>query len=116
MATCDRGVAGQSGERLTIIEPARVPANPVSPNRGSLTFLGIVLAIAIGLGVASLTEAADTKVRGQRDVWQLLEMPAIGIIPYIEDAQDKLKRRTFNVMMSAVLIAALAIVAMAVLT
>jgi len=98
--------AGQAGERFTILEPARVPTNPVSPNRVSLSFLGFVLALALGLGVASLTEAMDTKVRGRRDVSQLLAAPPIGIIPYIENGSDKMKRITFNIVTSVVFVAA----------
>jgi uncharacterized protein involved in exopolysaccharide biosynthesis len=98
---------GQSGERLTIVEAARVPASPVSPNRISITFLGFVLAIAAALGAASIMDAMDTKVRGRSDLQQLLGAPPIGIIPYTESASDSAKRVTINVTMSAVLIGAL---------
>jgi uncharacterized protein involved in exopolysaccharide biosynthesis len=102
--------AGDSSERLSLIEPARVPVNPVSPDRISLSFLGIVLGIAFGLGVAALTEAMDTTVRGQRDVYQLLDMPPMGIIPYVETAADTTRRLMMNGMMGAVLVAAAAYV------
>src|SRR5690606_36560592 len=87
---------GDAGERLTIIEPPRVPTSPVSPNRVSLTFLGLVLSTALGLGVASVTEAADTSVRGQHDLQTLLEMPPIGIVPYVESRADAMKRLTLT--------------------
>ena len=97
---------GDSGERLSLIEPPRVPANPVSPDRISLTFLGIVLAIALGLGAASLAEAMDTAVRGQRDVYELLGMPPMGIIPYVETPADTAKRLMMNGMMFVVVLGA----------
>ena len=97
---------GDSGERLSLIEPPRVPANPVSPDRISLSFLGVVLAIALGLGAASLTEAMDTTVRGQRDVYELLGMPPMGIIPYVETPADTAKRLMMNGMMFVVLLGA----------
>jgi len=100
--------AGQSGQRFTIVEPARIPASPVSPNRISLSFLGIVLALAIGLGVASLLEAMDTRVRGRQDIYQLLEAPPIGIIPYVESRRDAVRRRTFNTIMSVILLGSIA--------
>jgi len=102
---------GQSGSRFTILEPARVPVNPVSPNRLSLSFLGLVLAMALGLGVASLTEAMDTKVRGRRDVHQLLAAPPIGIIPYVESQADRKRRISINIATSTVFAIALAYVA-----
>lgn len=107
---------GQSGERLTIIEPARIPSTPVSPNRASLSFLGIVLAIAIGLGVASLTDAMDTTVRGRSDLYQLLGAPPIGIIPYVESTTDIVKRISVNIAMSAAMIGAITVVINLVLT
>jgi uncharacterized protein involved in exopolysaccharide biosynthesis len=101
---------GKSGERLTIIEPARVPGSPVSPNRVSLSFLGIVLAIAIGLGVASLTDAMDTTVRGRSDIYQLLGAPPMGIIPYVENTADKVKRISINVTMTAATLGAISFI------
>lgn len=103
---------GEGGERLTIIEPARVPTSPASPNRVSLSFLGIILSIAIGLGVASLTEAADTSVRGQHDLQALLEMPPIGIIPYVESRRDAFKRIALNTAMGLAGIGGVALILM----
>lgn len=107
---------GQSGERLTIVENARVPSSPVSPNRVSLTFLGIVLAIAAGLGVASLTDAMDTKVRGRQDILKILEAPPMGIIPYVEDTGDTARRLSMNAAMGILTIAAIALVASAIIS
>jgi uncharacterized protein involved in exopolysaccharide biosynthesis len=86
----------QSGERLVIVESPRVPSDPVSPNRISLSLLGIILGVALGLGSASLSEAMDKKVRGRRDITLILEAPPIGIIPYVESRPDTLKRRVTN--------------------
>jgi succinoglycan biosynthesis transport protein ExoP len=101
---------GKSGERLTIIQPARVPGSPISPNRVSLSFLGVVLAIAIGLGVASLTDAMDTTVRGRNDVYQLIGAPPMGIIPYVENTADKAKRISINVVMTAATLGAISFI------
>lgn len=108
--------SGESGERLSVIEPPRVPSNPVSPNRLSLSFLGFVLAMALGLGAASVTEAVDSSVRGQRDVYQLLEMPPMGIIPYVESQSDRLRRITVNAMIAVVAVGAAVYVAMTVVS
>lgn len=97
---------GGTGERLTIIEPPFVPTSPVQPNRAALSFLGIVLAIAMGLGVASLAESGDTSVRGRRDVSTLLEMPPIAIIPFIETPADTRKRILMNAMVIVVALVA----------
>lgn len=108
--------SGQSGERLTIVEHARVPARPISPNRLSLSFLGIVLALAAGLGVASLADAMDTRVRGRVDIQHLLETSPIGTIPYVENDKDRFRRIGLNVATAAYAFAAVGLVVGAVVT
>jgi polysaccharide biosynthesis transport protein len=116
-----RGLHGQAGlaevletdyqgERLTILEPPALPSEPIKPNRLSMSFLGVILAIAIGLGVVSLTESMDTTVRGRRDVKGLLDMPPLGVIPRIETAADRGKRILVNLVTGAVVISAVAFV------
>jgi polysaccharide biosynthesis transport protein len=97
---------GGTGERLRIIEPPFVPTSPIQPNRASLSFLGVVFALAVFLGLASLLESADTTVRGRRDVTALLEMPPLAIIPLIENSADKWKRRLSNSMVVVVAVVA----------
>ena len=98
--------AGDTGERLSIIDPATLPSSPIQPNRASLSFLGIVLALAVFLGLASLLESADTTVRGRRDVSALLEMPPLAIIPLIENRADIWRRRLSNSMVVVVAVVA----------
>ena len=58
-------VAGSAAaETYVLINPARVPEDPVQPDRLALMFLGIVLAIAAGFGTAFLLNAADSTIRG----------------------------------------------------
>lgn len=100
----------QSGERLVIVESPRAASDPVSPNRVSLSLLGIIVGVALGLGSASLMEAMDKKVRGRRDITLILEAPPIGIIPYVESRSDTLKRRAANSALIAGIVGATAYV------
>jgi len=45
-------------------------------------------------------------VRGQRDVYELLGMPPMGIIPYVETPADTAKRLMMNGMMFVVVLGA----------
>jgi hypothetical protein len=76
--------------------------------------LGVVLAIAIGLGVASLAESMDTKVRGRRDIFQLLDAPPMGIIPYVESRADTVKRISLNAVFALGLLGGIVVVTMTV--
>jgi polysaccharide biosynthesis transport protein len=97
---------GDKGERLSLIEPPFVPTSPIQPNRASLSFLGILVAIAVGLGMVSLRESMDNTVRGRRDVSTMLEMPPLATIPFIETRADTRKRLLGNMMIVAVAIIA----------
>jgi polysaccharide biosynthesis transport protein len=93
--------AGQSGERLTVVDPPRLPTDPVKPNRVMLFFLGFVLALAGALGTAAVTEAMDKMVRGQKDVQTLMGDAPLAIIPYIQNSADARRRTRMNTMMAA---------------
>lgn len=74
----------QKAERFSLIDPPIVPGEPYQPNRIGILLLGAVLAMVMGLGVASVAEYMDQTVRGSRGVSVLLGSPPIATIPYFE--------------------------------
>jgi uncharacterized protein involved in exopolysaccharide biosynthesis len=76
------------GQRFTLLESARLPVTPIEPNRVSIMFLGFVLALGAGIGLAALVDSLDTTIRGVRDLSELLEMPPIVTIPYMTTARE----------------------------
>lgn len=74
----------QKGERFSLIDPPIIPSEPYQPNRIGILLLGTVLAMVIGLGVASVAEYMDQTVRGSRGVSVLLGSPPIATIPYFK--------------------------------
>jgi succinoglycan biosynthesis transport protein ExoP len=83
----------RKGERFSLIEPAIVPQEPASPNRVLILVLGSVLALAAALGIAVLLEVADGSVRGRADVMSLLTAPPLAVVPWFENAEDRVVRR-----------------------
>jgi capsular exopolysaccharide synthesis family protein len=66
---------------ITMVDPARVPSSPSSPNaRGNLTF-GLLFGMMGGLGVALLLEALDNTVRTTEQVEEITSLPALGMVP-----------------------------------
>jgi polysaccharide biosynthesis transport protein len=59
---------GDEAVRATIHTPGAVPTEPSVPNTGVNLVLGVVLGLLVGVGVAALREARDTRVRGERDL------------------------------------------------
>lgn len=72
------------GDRFTLIESATLPERPVEPNRLAIIFLGVVLALGSGIGLAALTDAVDKTVRGSRDLLATTGLKPLVVVPLIE--------------------------------
>lgn len=83
----------QRGERFTLIRAPGTPSEPFSPNRLGILLLGFVLSIGGGIGLAAISEAADSTIRGARDLRDILSMPPIGTVPRIYNHKDQTQRR-----------------------
>jgi uncharacterized protein involved in exopolysaccharide biosynthesis len=73
----------QIGEQFRVLDPARVPERPHSPNRQQLYLLSIVMAILVGLGGAGGAEYLDRGLRSEDDVRLALALPVLATIPVI---------------------------------
>jgi polysaccharide chain length determinant protein (PEP-CTERM system associated) len=80
---------GQIGEQFKIIDNARLPQRPVSPNRARLNFLGALAGIAFGLGLAAVLEYRDRSLRTDDDVVLALSLPVLALVPTMLTRQDK---------------------------
>jgi len=81
------------GQRFTLLESARLPVTPIEPNRVSIIFLGVVLALGAGIGLAALVDTLDTSIRSVRDLSELLQMRPTATIPYVVTARELHVRR-----------------------
>jgi polysaccharide chain length determinant protein (PEP-CTERM system associated) len=75
----------QIGEQFKVLEPARVPRQPFSPNRLQLNLLGILGGLAVGLGLAGLLEYRDATLKNEEDVRSCLSLPVLAAIPVLSD-------------------------------
>jgi hypothetical protein len=73
----------QQGERFEILDPARVPSHPSSPNRRLISAGGLLVGLFGGLGLALLIEMMDPSVRGEVEAAQLFDHPVLGEIPQV---------------------------------
>ena len=80
----------QMGERFTLIDAARFPERPVSPNIPAILLIGLVLGIGSGIGTASLREFSDQSVRTVEDLSLVTQAPVLGGIPVIVTTREKL--------------------------
>jgi polysaccharide chain length determinant protein (PEP-CTERM system associated) len=82
----------QIGEQFKIVDPARVPERPVSPNRPLLYTLAIFAALAIGAGLAAAAEYFDRSIRNEADVRAALNLMVLATVPSIRDAAAAARR------------------------
>jgi capsular exopolysaccharide synthesis family protein len=73
-----------NGPVFRIVEPARVPLDPVSPNRLRLLALGILAGIALGMGTAFLAENVDSSFKDVDEFQNQTGLTVLSIIPKLK--------------------------------
>jgi polysaccharide chain length determinant protein (PEP-CTERM system associated) len=84
----------QLGERFTIIDPARMPEKPVSPNRPAILLIGLILGLGAGVGLVALRENGDQSVRDTETLSKATGVPVLAGIPEIVTASEIDTRRS----------------------
>lgn len=101
----------RKGEKFTLIDPPILPEKPVSPNRGAILFLSLVLALGTGIGSAAVTENLDKSVHGIKGLVSILGTAPLAVVPYftsqLESSAQQRKRRLVIAALIAGLVAAL---------
>ena len=72
------------GERFSIIEPPLLPEKPTKPNRPVILMLGFLAAIVASGGYVGVRETLDQSIRKAVQITQLVGMPPLAVIPYLE--------------------------------
>lgn len=100
------------GERFTMIEPPRVPEEPVSPNRIAILFLGIVLSLLAAVSTVFMLESLDSGIRSGKQLGGPGGHNVLAVIPYITtEAEEKSALRKTYMLAALLLIAVVAVVA-----
>jgi polysaccharide chain length determinant protein (PEP-CTERM system associated) len=73
----------QVGEQFRVLDPARVPERPFSPDRSRINLLGAAFGLLIGLGASALLEYLDNTLKSEEDVRLVLGLPVIATIPVL---------------------------------
>jgi polysaccharide chain length determinant protein (PEP-CTERM system associated) len=111
----------QIGEQFKLLDPARLPESPVTPNRFLINLMGALAGLGLGLGLVGLVEYRDNTLKTEEDVLSVLSIPVLAAIPVIETSRDRARKKRRRVMMGlagaavvALLIAGAAVVVWAV--
>lgn len=80
------------GEQFRLLDPARLPDKPASPNHVLLSLGGLILGIAVGAGLTALFEVTDARVRDEEDLEGLVAARVLVGIPRISTPKEDLDR------------------------
>jgi polysaccharide chain length determinant protein (PEP-CTERM system associated) len=89
------------GEQFRILDPARVPERPVSPNRSLIALAGLLTGLALGVGLCASLEFRDRSLRSDQDVMMVLALPVLASIPVITTNAERRRRRHLRLTLSA---------------
>jgi len=89
----------QVGEQFRVLDAARVPERPFSPNRTRINLLGLFAGLTFGAGLAAFLEYRDSTVKTDEEVRTLLLLPVLATIPILTSGEFSWRGRT-NVMVS----------------
>nr|WP_242482286.1 lipopolysaccharide biosynthesis protein [Thiocystis violacea] len=96
----------RKSERFSLIEPPLRPEKPFKPNRLAIVVLGLVLAMAAGVGNLALQESIDKGLYGSQRVQAATNIPLLAVIPYIAtDSDVKTGQRHRQIILGASLVA-----------
>jgi protein tyrosine kinase modulator len=97
----------RKGERFSLIDPPQLPEKPSSPNRPAILLLGFVLSVGSGVGSAAVLESLDASVRGSKALSGLLKVPVLAVIPYMENNEERQRKRKITLIITLSSIATL---------
>ena len=88
------------GEQFKVLDPARVPERPFSPNRLVINAGGAGGGLAVGVLVTGLLEFMDTALKSEENVIRLLDVRVLGLVPMMLSAEDRRRKRLRSVALS----------------
>jgi polysaccharide chain length determinant protein (PEP-CTERM system associated) len=83
----------QIGEQFKVIDAARMPEQPFSPNRLQIGAIGSAAGLILGLAIIALIEIKDASFRSDQEVVSFLSLPVIATVPAIITAEERLVAR-----------------------
>lgn len=73
---------GPALAKLTVVNPAALPAAPVAPKTEQNVAIGLALGLLAGVGIALLSNALDRRVKSKEQLELIAGKPVVGSIPF----------------------------------
>lgn len=75
--------------KVSLVRPADVPTGPVSPRPTLNVAMGLLVGLALGIGLAVLRASLDTRIKGTSDLQKITGATPLGLIGYNPDASKQ---------------------------
>ncbi|RPJ96699.1 capsular biosynthesis protein [Rummeliibacillus sp. TYF005] len=83
-------------DNINILSIAKLDENPtpIKPNKILNMGIAAIVGLLLGIGIAILIETFDTRIKSERDIEEMLELPVIGSVgPIVEDKRMIFSRK-----------------------
>ena len=85
----EAAIAGGRADEFRLVQAPMMPSGPSKPARLAILLIGFVASVVLGLTVTVAAEALDPKVRGARDIRELLLVSPLVAIPAIRNSRSR---------------------------
>jgi uncharacterized protein involved in exopolysaccharide biosynthesis len=104
----------QIGESFKLLDAARVPERPTSPNRPLLNLAGLAGGLGAGVLLVGLLEYRDKSFKTDDEIVKLLSVRVLAVVPFMESAANHTRavrmKWLLNLGFGGVVVACLAVV------
>jgi len=97
----EAAIVNGKADEFRLVQAPMLPDSPSKPQRYAILLIGFVAAFVLGLTATVATEALDPKVRGARDVRELLSVAPLVAIPEIRNSRSR-RRNAWRLMTASV--------------
>jgi len=85
----EQAIVGGRSDEFRLTQAPMLPSTPSKPERLAILLIGLVAAVVLALTVTIAAEALDPKVRGARDIRELLSVSPLVAIPAIRNSRSR---------------------------
>jgi uncharacterized protein involved in exopolysaccharide biosynthesis len=79
----------QQGEQFMIVDTARLPERPYSPDRMLINLIGAIVGLAVGLALVVLIEYRDATFKADYEVASVLSLPVLAVVPIMRSQAER---------------------------
>ncbi len=87
----------QVSEQFKILDPARLPQRPSSPDRVRITAFGAAFGLALAAALIGFLEYRDMTLRSEDEIMRTLTLPVLAAIPIVSGVLDRRRQRQVRI-------------------